>query len=50
MAGFLAEAYPLVRALHIIAVIAWMAGSTCRGFTSTTRTPSRALGNPRPSR
>ncbi len=26
MAGFLAEAYPLVRALHIIAVIAWMAG------------------------
>ncbi len=26
MAGFLGEAYPWVKALHIIAVIAWMAG------------------------
>ena len=26
MTGFLGEAYPWVRAFHIIAVIAWMAG------------------------
>ena len=51
MTGVLAEVYPLVRALHIIAIIAWMAGMLyLPRLTSTTRTPSRARSNPRPSR